>query len=183
MESIILSGKKELDVYINPQRQNLLRCMRIAGVPLTPKAIADRMGISASSAQHHIRKLAEIGVVELSHTGRVHGITAKYYRVSPRPVQIGANGKDGLWDERLALLQSIHARVFAGFSEYLERETPGDGGPRGDMLSGVVRLGREEARELHAVIRAFLEAREKEGGEGEPWEYSLVAYPAADGHE
>ena len=61
MEKIILSGKRELDIYVNPQRQNLLRCMRIASIPLTPKGIADRIGVSASSVQHHIRKLLEIG--------------------------------------------------------------------------------------------------------------------------
>ena len=96
MEPIVLSGKRELDIYVNPQRQNLLRCMKIAGVPMTPKQIADRMGISPSSVQHHIRKLAELGIVELSHTERIHGITASYYRALPRTVSIGGPGRGGL---------------------------------------------------------------------------------------
>jgi DNA-binding transcriptional ArsR family regulator len=37
------------------------------------------MGISASAAQHHIKKLMELGLVALSHTRRVRGITASYY--------------------------------------------------------------------------------------------------------
>ena len=57
MEPIILSGKKELDIYVNPQRQNILRCMQIKGEPMTAKQIADQVGISASSVQHHIRLL------------------------------------------------------------------------------------------------------------------------------
>ena len=73
METIELSGKKELDIYINPQRQNLLRCMQIAGVPMTAKQIADKIGISASSVQHHIRLLAELGIVEQSHIDRFTG--------------------------------------------------------------------------------------------------------------
>ena len=44
MEPIILSGKKELDIYVNPQRQNILRCMQIKGEPMTAKQIADQVG-------------------------------------------------------------------------------------------------------------------------------------------
>lgn len=185
MEKIILSEKRELDIYINPQRQNLLRCMRIAGLPLTPKGIADRIGISASSVQHHIRKLVEIGVVELSHTAQVHGITAKYYRVSPKTVQIGVLRKDGHMEERLALLQSILSRVFIGFSDYCANESPNETGLRqqGDMLSGVIKLGKDEAYELHTIIRKFLDEHEQEGKEGDAWEYALVAYPVTQANE
>lgn len=179
MDTIFLSGKKELDIYVNPQRQNLLRCMRIAGTPLTPKQIADRIGISASSVQHHIRKLMEIGIVELSYTAQIHGITAKYYRVSPRTVRVGGFEEDGLREERLALLQSTVSRVFSGFSAYCERKAAQEPEalPSGDLLSGVVRLSREEARELYAVIRDFLNEHEREEREGEAWEYALIAYP------
>ena len=185
MERIILSEKRELDIYINPQRQNLLRCMRIASIPLTPKGIADRIGVSASSVQHHIRKLEEIGVVELSHTAQVHGITAKYYRVSPKTVQIGVLGKDGLMEERLALLQSILSRVFIGFSDYCAKESLIEKDPRqrGDMLSGVIKLGKDEAHELNTIVRHFLDEHEREGKEGEAWEYALVAYPVTQGNE
>lgn len=76
MEYIILSGKKELDIYVNPQRQNILRCMQIKGEPMTPKQIADQVGISASSVQRHIRLLKELGIVEQSRArtdSRHHG--------------------------------------------------------------------------------------------------------------
>ena len=68
METIVLTGKKELDIYMNPQRQNILRCMQIHGAPMTAKQIADQIGISASSVQHHIRLLKELGLIEQSHT-------------------------------------------------------------------------------------------------------------------
>lgn len=188
MEKIILSGKRELDIYINPQRQNLLRCMRIAGIPLTPKGIANRIGVSASSVQHHIRKLMDIGVVELSHTAQIHGITAKYYKVSPKTVQIGVLRKDGLIEERLALLQSILSRVFIGFSDYCVKESLNESDTRqqGDMLSGVIHLGKDEANELYTIIRNFLDEHEQEGTErkeGESWEYALVAYPLTPENE
>ena len=185
MESIFLSGKRELDIYLNPQRQNLLRCIRIAGVPLTPKGIADRIGISASSAQHHIGKLAEIGLVELSHTQRIHGITAKYYRVSPKTVQIGGFDKDGLREERFCLMQSLLSQVFLGFTDYCEKQPKNEtgGGQFGDMLSGVIRLSDGEARELYAMVRDFLREHEREGKEGKAWEYALIAYPVRRDYE
>jgi predicted ArsR family transcriptional regulator len=45
----------------------------IAGVPMTAKQIADKIGISASSVQHHIRLLAELGIVEQSHIEQITG--------------------------------------------------------------------------------------------------------------
>ena len=89
MDTIVLQGKKELDVFINPQRQRLLRCMNLAGEPLTPKQIADRMELSPSSVQHHVQKLLALGLVELHHTETIHGITARYYRVAAKTVRIG----------------------------------------------------------------------------------------------
>lgn len=185
MESIFLSGKKELDIYVNPQRQNLLRCMRIAGIPLTPKQLADRIGVSASSVQHHIGKLMEIGVVALSHTEKIHGITAKYYRVLPKEVRIGGFNRDGHREERFALLQSIVSQVFSGFSDYCEKRAAGEAeaGQFGDMLSGVIRLNNEEAGALYTMIRGFLNEHEGGGSQGEAWEYALIAYPVMKDHE
>lgn len=183
MEPIVLSGKRELDIYVNPQRQNLLRCMKLAGAPMTPKQIADRMGISPSSVQHHIRKLMELGIVELSHTERIHGITASYYRALPRTVSIGVLAEVDYKEERLALMQGALSRAFSGYAEYCEKNSPATLGGRqyGDMLSGIIRLKPGEARELYAVIRGFLDEHGQAGGDGEAWEYALLAYPAQEG--
>lgn len=181
MDTIVLSGKKELDIYINPQRQKLLRCMRMAGVPVTPKQLADQIGISASAVQHHIKKLVGIGIVGLSHTARIRGITASYYRVLPKTVSIGGQIEDENEEQRFALMQnSINATV-SGFSEYCKnsRTQAEQDAQHGDMLSGVIHLTREEAKELYGVIRTFLDSREEKKEDTIPWEYALIAYPAA----
>ena len=49
MDTIILYGKHELDIYMNPQRQNLIRCMQIAGVPMTPKQLSNQLGVNHAS--------------------------------------------------------------------------------------------------------------------------------------
>lgn len=53
METIILRTKKELEIYMNPVRQEILHEMQRAGVPVTPKYLSNALGISASSIQFH----------------------------------------------------------------------------------------------------------------------------------
>ncbi len=181
MDTIVLSGKKELDIYINPQRQKLLRCMKIAGVPMTPKQLADQIGISASAVQHHIKKLVELGIVGLSHTARIRGITASYYRVLPRTVSIGGQIEDENQEQRFALMQNSINAMFAGFLEYCKgnRTSMEQDAQYGDILSGVIHLTPREAKELYGVIRTFLDNREEKKEDTIAWEYALIAYPAA----
>ena len=182
MDTIVLSGKRELDIYMNPQRQNLIRCMQIAGVPMTAKQLSDQIGISASSVQHHIRQLVELGLVELSHTAQIHGITARYYRVLPKNVQIGSLLDDENRPQRFALMQADISRVFSGFSDYCMANPDAVNAERqfGDMLAGISHLTPAEATELYSMIRAFLAAHEESAGETTPWEYALIAYPVSE---
>lgn len=182
MDTIVLTGKKELDIYVNPQRQNLLRRMRLAGVPMTPKQLADQMGISASAVQHHIKLLVELGVVELHHTERIHGITASFYHVPSKTICIGSLLNDETRDQRVALMQADLSRTFSGFTAYCGQASAPAAGERqfGDMLCGIVHLEEAEAKELYAMIRAFLKEHEQTGRSGAAWEYALIAYPVSE---
>ncbi|MEA4869866.1 MAG: helix-turn-helix domain-containing protein [Christensenella sp.] len=182
MDTIVLYGKRELDIYMNPQRQNLIRCMKIAGVPMTPKQLSEQIGISPSSVQHHIRQLRELGLVELDHTELIHGITASYYRILPRTVQIGSLVHDENKNQRLALLQAELSQVFSGFTAYCETSTEAAVGHRqfGDMISGITHLTAGEAVELYGMICAFLASHEERGEATRAWEYALIAYPVTE---
>lgn len=187
MDTIVLSGKRELAIYINPQRQRLLRYMALAKTPQTPKRLAERMGISASSVQHHLNMLMELGLIEVSHTERIHGITASYYKALLKTVSIGGPLGSLLQDEsavqRLALMQHSVSVVFEGFSAYCKEgaERGGGNAPYGDVLTGILHLAPKEAKELYGMVRAYLDAHQT-GGEGyEPWEYALIAYPVWEG--
>lgn len=179
MEPIVLKTKRELDIFVNPQRQNIIRFLRITGKPMTPKQISGRVGVSPSSVQHHIRQLLSIGVVEPDHTESVRGITARYYRLSPRPVSIGMDREDGLQEQRLAVLQSAAAHALSGLAEYSVRKSPGakPEEPFGDMMYGVLRLEDSQAKELYALIRDFLQTHETGPATSRAWEYALIAYP------
>ena len=182
MQTITLTGKKELDIYINPQRQRLLRALTLANEPVTPKQLSTTLGISPSSVQHHIAKLVELGVVGLSHTQRIHGITAHFYQALPVTVRIGYVPDAGDAAQRLALIQNGVNAVLTGFSHYVaqgERRTA-EGMPVGDVLWGISRLQPKEAQELFAQIRQYIAAHEAPVSAGEPWEYALIAYPAKE---
>ena len=179
MEPILLTGKKELDIYVNPQRQNILRCMQIKGEPMTAKQIADEIGISASSVARHIRLLSELGIVEQSHTERIHGITATYFRVLPRPIRVGGLKDDGENNQRIALMQADITQRFDGFLAYCEAlgDRISDDTQFGDMLSGIIHLKQSEAKELYQMIRSFLDAHENHDPGSNAWEFALIAYP------
>lgn len=182
MDTIVLSGKRELDIYMNPQRQNLIRQMQITGVPMTPKQISDQLGISPSSVQHHLRQLVELGLVVLDHTESIHGITASFYRVLPKTVQIGSLADDGLNHLRTALLQTNLSSVFSGFLAHCEQHAGETPAPEqfGDILTGISHLTPAEAAKLYGMIRAFLAAHEQSAPGSCAWEYALIAYPVQE---
>ena len=52
-KQIRLETRQQLNIYMSPVRQELMRLLRLAEEPMTPKALADRLGVSPSSVQHH----------------------------------------------------------------------------------------------------------------------------------
>ena len=182
MEPVVLREKKDLDIYINPQRQRLLRLMTVEGHPMTPKQLSDEMGISPSSVQHHLNRLAELGLVAVDHTENVRGITAHYYIAVPRVVSVGCVQQDENTPQRLALIQSGVNRVFQGVIDYYHTLKPEELGKpdMGDVLWGIARLRPEEAEQLFSIIHRFLQKHEGTAKDGDPWEYALIAYPVKE---
>lgn len=176
--TITIGTREQMDVFMNPRRQRLLRELDLAGRPLTAKELSVALGVSASSATFHLRKLEELGLVELDHTEQVRGITARYYVRSDALVELRPEEGEDLADERLLLLEHGHALMWEGFQRYLrEQEGEPEGGVRGTAVEGFVHLSEEDARELLRTVRAFLDAHAAPAEGTVPWELSLVAYP------
>jgi DNA-binding transcriptional ArsR family regulator len=178
---IALSTKEELNIYMSPQRQQLLRAMHLNGMPMTAKMLAGRLGISASSASHHISKLIQLKLIEEDHTEVINGITAKYFRLADVTVSIGIQKDDGLFDEKNALLQNLLQNTLNGLirgKEYARSIgiSQDDMKNLGDCISGVVHLKPEDARALLELIRKFTDEHEAYSEGTEPWEYSVIFY-------
>lgn len=183
MEKVRLTTKKELEIYMNPVRQQLLRQLEISKTPMTPKMLADKLGISASGVQHHIRKLISLGVILLDHTEQINGITASFYKPAEVTVQIGLDLDDNASPQREVLIQQRISKVYEGFlsakkSRVSQYENPDPELLRqwGDIMNGVVHLTEQESGELMRIISEYIESHAKPASDRSPWEYSLILY-------
>ncbi|PPK83415.1 putative ArsR family transcriptional regulator [Lacrimispora xylanisolvens] len=187
MDHIKLSTKKELEIYMNPVRQNLLRLLERSKLPMTPKQLSQKLDISPSSVQHHIKKLESLGVIELDHTEVINGITARYYCPTYVNVRIGLDHPDDTQLQKEVLVQEQIARTYEGFltqkKKFIEQFNNEDLESRwdlGDILTGVVHLSPGEGEELLKLIKDFLDAHAVPSAEKSPWEYAFILYNAEE---
>lgn len=182
MDIILLSTEKDLRIFMLPLRQKIIRYMRIAGKPVTPKQIADELAITPSSAQHHIKKLKEIGIVEFDHNETINGIVANYMRLTSKTISIGQDANDELSYQRDTLSKNRIFNVYKGFQESLEKVRSNKTKEKisdmklGDMLSGVVHLSEEKSEELFKLINKFISENEVANENTHPWEYAMITY-------
>lgn len=187
MKKITLSSKKELDIYMSPTRQRLLRFLNIQNAPMTPKMLADKLQISASGVQHHIKKLMQLGLLELDHTEAINGITASFYKPAQVTVQIGLSQSGTLAEQKEVLMQNCIAQVYEGFIKQMKKRInlQADKNPDrlqkwGDILSGVVHLNDKKSEELMKLVSEFIEQNSAPTSDSSPWEYSIIAYNAGE---
>lgn len=187
MKKVKLSTKKELDIYMSPMRQQLLRHLNIANAPMNPKMLADKLEISASGVQHHVRKLMQLGLVELDHTEVINGITASFYRPAQVTVQIGLEQADMFAEEREVLIQDSIAQVYDGFRKQMKKrlslkeDKDSDSLQKwGDILSGVIHLNEQQSNELMRLITEYIEQHAASTAGSSPWEYAVIVYNAEE---
>ena len=114
METVDLNTREKQNAFMNPARQDILRLLQLAGRPMTPKELSDKMGISASSVTFHIKKLVDLGVVALDHTENIRGITARYYKALNVAVRLGLLAPGGDDAAQEMFLQRTVEQVLAG---------------------------------------------------------------------
>ena len=182
MRKIILSTKEDLNIYMNPTRQEILRILALSIDPVTPKMLSDRLGISASGVQHHIKKLLGLNLIELDHTEVINGINARFYKASNVTVQIGLESDDGTSHQRKAIMQASISGVYDRFNAHLEesvKENPVTTEKlvaHGDILTGIVHLNQKDSAELMSIIRDYIDDHSTPSKEKSPWEYALILY-------
>ena len=178
---IDITTRKQLDIYMNPQRQRLLHEMQLIVRPATCKELADIMGISASSVTHHMKKLEELGLIELDHTEAIRGITARYWRAVPEQVRRRVSGGDDLREEKELVVDYLNQRVFEGLRAYVSSGAATRdeqlGRARGELRAGVVYLTEDDARSFRQMVDEFIAAHEAPADGAVPWEVSIGCYP------
>ncbi|WP_312810902.1 helix-turn-helix domain-containing protein [Sedimentibacter sp.] len=181
---IVLKTDKDLKILMSPVRQKIIRVMRNEGKPVTAKFVADKLEISPSSAQHHIKKLEQVGIIEFDHNEIINGITARYLRITEKTVSIGQDINDDLTAERDILARNVLSTVYNSYKKLIDEnrhllsEEYKKGNKFADQLTGIVHLSTEEANELFDIIDDFLKKHSKASENSHPYEYALVAYRA-----
>lgn len=187
-KKIYLNTKEQLRVYMSPQRQNLLRVLFISGHPMTAKEIADRLEISASSAQMHIKKLVKLEILEIDHTERINGITATYFRPADVDVYIGMEKNDDLFEERNAVVQNMTMQIYENAKKVMQQSYGKIGMLERrrqcrDSRSGVFYLKPEDVERLENSIDTFLEEHDTPREGAVPWEWTYLIYNTRYGEE
>jgi predicted transcriptional regulator len=181
---IVLKTDKELKIVMSPIRQKIIKTMNLEGKPVTSKYIADKLKISPSSAQHHIKLLEQIGIIEFDHIEIINGINAKYLKLSAKTISIGQNINDELSLERDILAKNILFETYSEFQNILSTKRPdlieqsNKGNKMADQISGVVHLTTEKANELFDLINDFIKNHSKATDDTHPYDYALIAYRA-----
>lgn len=181
---IVLSTDKELKILMSPIRQKIIKIMSREGKPVTSKYIADKLDISPSSSQHHIKQLQQIGIIEFDHNEVINGITARYLRLTEKTISIGQDINDDFTSERDVLARSILNKTYDGYKELINEkrqllaEEYRKGNKFADQLTGVVHLSTEEANELFDIIDNFIKKHSRASDNSHPYEYALIAYRA-----
>ena len=176
-KTIKLTTQEDLKIFMSPQRQKLMRHMRIAGKAATSKAVAGFLGVSTSSAQFHIKKLEKLGIVELDHTERINGILAKYYRMADINVSICCNLEGEHFDERNVIMENLMKGTFDGLIEFYETGVSDeDIAKYSEFINGFINLTPEDASELLRIMREYIGSHEKSAPNTQVWEYTLMLY-------
>lgn len=174
---ITLNTKEELEIYMHPQRQKLLRLLTLSQHPCTPKELSDKMGISPSSVQHHIKKLISLGLVVLDHTQVIRGITARYYTVlRDVEITIGYGRGDGLDGDRDIFVRNLLSEVTISALARARDSAYPNGPLVAEILTGLIYLPRDKMKELLTQIQTFVEENKQQTPESLPWEYALMVY-------
>ncbi len=189
-KKVKLTTKKELEIYMNPVRQQLIRQLDIAKAPMTPKMLADKLGISASGVQHHIKKLMSLGLIELDHTELINGITASFYKPTYAAVQIGLEHTNDTILQKDVLMQDRISRTFDGFLYQKKKIMSRYENPDidvlqqlGDIMTGVVHLTNQDSKELMKLVTEYIEAHSVPAPDRSPWEYAIILYNAEEDSE
>ncbi len=181
---LVLHTQEELKIFVNPQRMRLVNLLETMGEPATAKALADHLGISASSVKHHLNKLESIGLVEVDHQAHIHGILATYYRPTARTVVFDQTNAALRPLAQLAVEHSMQ-QVMQGALQALAAWQADPAATWDDawgllQSDGVMYLTQGEALALRRQILDFLESHKAPRPGAAPIHFGVVSYRAGE---
>jgi predicted transcriptional regulator len=142
-EVMEVSTLEEVRAYSDPYRLRILNEFYRYGEPATSKDIADVMGEVPAKVYYHVKKMEKYGILVLTHTREINGITAKYYEPAAKTIIISNPPELNLPEAKSSYEQLIASVFEQGKGEFL-RTLKGQKGKLGVISSEIVFLTKEE---------------------------------------
>lgn len=178
---IELVEKRQFRVMLNPVRQEMVHLLRLVARPLSANQVAERMQLSPSAAQAHLKKLCDMGLVSAQEGTRRDGGKTVRYALRHVELRLCLGRKDPFQGDREALaanlMDSTYRRLLINAYRYDEQELR----EHGVLRFGALHLDSDQRRELMELVERFLEEKGAPRPEAEEhWEYVVLAYRGGD---
>lgn len=107
----VLKTIKEVRVFNDPYRKEILKTLSLLSRPATAKEVAVEMNESPSKINYHMGILLKYGFIDLHHTKNINGITAKYYNLAMDVVKVHMDNPKNK-DKALSAVQEMISSTF-----------------------------------------------------------------------
>lgn len=162
----MLSTLEEIKTFSVKFRMNILECMYNFKKPATVKSIADKMNETPAKIHYHIKKLEEVGIVQLIYTETINGIVAKFYEPTAEKFEISSSSQQLEDAEKFKVLseaQKMLATIYDSSKElFLEQVGKIDKKHNGYLMGDNIYLTEEEFKVLQEEMEALKDKYSKE---------------------
>lgn len=178
---IDLEDKSQFRVLLHPTRQDMIHLLRLAGRPMTANAVARHMNLSPISAQVHLKKLVELGLVLMENRQGKNGEPVVLYSLDDVDIRLHLGRKDVFQGEREAMAANLVDGVFRGLVNTTHLHSEEELDQYCLLRFGALHLSTEERRELAGIVADYLNQHGTHTpANAEHWEYVIMAYRAPE---
>lgn len=175
-----LEEKSQFRILLHSVRQEIIHLLRLSGRPLSVNLIARRMNLSPISAQGHLKKLVDLGVV-LQEETEIEGRKVVLYSLDDVDIRLHLGKKDIFQGEREAMAANIVDGAFRGLVNTTHQYPEQDLSQHCLLRFGALHLTSEEREELGRIVADYLYTHSNYiDPKSEHWEYVLMAYRAPE---
>ena len=180
-DCVDLIEKKQFRVMLHPVRQEMLHLLRLWGKPVSANRMAERMHLSPSGAQSHLRKLVDLGVVAELERTREDGVKLYYYQARNVKLRLCLGRDDAFQGEREALAANLTDGTFRSLLSTSYRHDEKTIEEYGVLRFGALHMTTEQRRGLMEVVDQYLDRLGvPQPNAKEHWEYVLLAFRAEE---
>ena len=182
MSKIIdLEHRNQFRALLNPVRQEIVHILRLSGRPMSANAIAVRLNLSPTSAQGHLKKLVDIGLICTIEKKDAKGRKLVFYRLDDVDIRLNLGRKDIFQGEREALAANLVDGIFRQLMTSTQAHPEDQLHHYSRLFFGAVHLSAEKRTELMGIVERFLhEHGTITDKDVEHWEYVVMAYRSED---